>query len=86
MITAEDRSQIEAQIALSKSLGLGVALSLLPVAGLGSIASIVIGVRARKKIKESADKLSGSGVAAWCIVVGSLGLLANIFAIMHFLK
>jgi len=77
MITAEDRSQIEAQVALSKSLGLGVALSLLPVAGLGSLAAIVIGVRAKKKIKESGDKLAGGGMASWCVAVGYVGLAAN---------
>ena len=78
MITAEERSQIEAQIVLSKSLGLGVALSLLPSAGLGSVAAIVIGMRAKKKIKESGDKLVGSGMASWCVAVGYVGLIANV--------
>ena len=66
------------QIALSKSLGLGFALSVMPTAGLGSIAAIIIGLRARKKIATSRYELTGSGMAAWCIIVGAIGLIVSI--------
>jgi hypothetical protein len=77
MLSAEEQSQVDAQVALSKRLALGFALSLLPVAGLGSLAAIVIGLRAWKKIEASNQKLVGGGLATWCVVAGVVGLLAN---------
>jgi hypothetical protein len=79
MRTAEEKIQMEAQIALSKSLAMGFAFSLLPVAGLGSIAAIVIGLRARKKIEASNGRLVGMGMVTWCILVGAFGLVLNLF-------
>jgi hypothetical protein len=79
MLTTDEKSQIEKQVALSKGLGLGVALSLLPVAGIGSLAAIIIGARAKKKIKESGGQLAGGWMASWCVVVGTVGLIANVF-------
>ncbi|MEO5958195.1 MAG: hypothetical protein ABIR80_03700 [Opitutaceae bacterium] len=79
MLSEEDKIQIAEQIALSKSLALGFALSLLPVAGVGSIVAIVIGIRARKTIEASGEKLVGLGIAAWCIGAGVIGLIANVF-------
>jgi hypothetical protein len=78
MLSAEERVQIDAQMALSKNLSLGVVLSLLPVAGLGSAAAIWIGVRAWKKIGASEQKLVGTGMAVWCVAAGVIGLIANV--------
>lgn len=78
MRTPEQEQEMSEQIVLSKSLGLGFALSIIPTAGIGSIAAIVIGFRARKKIATSRYELTGSGIAAWCIVVGSIGLIMSI--------
>jgi hypothetical protein len=78
MRTPEQEQEMSEQIALSKSLGLGFALSVVPTAGVGSIAAIVIGLRARKKIATSRYELTGSGMAAWCIIVGSLGLIMSV--------
>lgn len=68
---------MSAQIALSKRLGLGFALALLPTAGFGSIAAIWIGVHALKKIRNSRDKLSGGTMAFWCIALGFVGLIVS---------
>ena len=78
MLSTEEKSKLEAQSALSKSLSLGLMFSVMPVAGLGSIAAIRIGVRGRKKIQASNGNLVGSGVATWCIYAGVFGLIANI--------
>lgn len=78
MRTSEQQQQIDEQIALSKSLGLGLALSMIPTAGLGSLAAIIIGLRAQKKIETSKYELTGRGVALWCIVVGGIGLVASV--------
>ena len=78
MLTAEEKLQMHAQIALSKSLAMGFVFSLLPVAGLGSLAAIVIGLRARKKIAASRGRLVGMGMVTWCILAGAFGLLMNV--------
>jgi hypothetical protein len=72
------QQQIDEQVALSKSLGLGFALSVIPAAGAGSIAALIIGLRAQKRIKASKHELTGRGMALWCVIVGSLGLAASI--------
>lgn len=78
MRTPEQEQEMSEQITLSKSLGLGFALSVIPTAGIGSVAAIIIGLRARKKIATSRYELTGSGMAAWCVVVGSIGLIMSI--------
>jgi hypothetical protein len=79
MLSEDEKSQIAEQTALSQSLGLGVALSLLPLAGIGSIAAIIIGLRSKKKIKASGDRLCGAMMASWYLVVGTVGLLVNVW-------
>lgn len=81
MLSAEEKAQVEAQVALSKSLAFGVALSLVTAAGIGSAAAIWIGFRARGKIKASNGRLAGSGMSAWCIVAGAIGLIANVLIV-----
>ena len=71
MLTDEQKRHIAAQVELSKSLSLGIALSLIPIA---SIATLIIGLRAAKKIKTSPVELTGTGSAKWCICMGYAGL------------
>ena len=54
-------------------LGLGFVLSIAGVGGLGSLAALVIGLRARRTIRESGGEVSGMRMAWWCIVVGAVG-------------
>jgi hypothetical protein len=56
-------------------LGVGFALSIVGVGGLGSIAALTIGLLARRIIKESGGGISGMRMARWCIVVGAVGTL-----------
>ena len=61
------------QVRVSKMLGCGFAFSLVASGGFGSLAALVIGLRARSIIKKSGGELSGMRMAWWCIVVGGLG-------------
>jgi hypothetical protein len=79
MLSSEEQSNLDAQIALSKSLSLGLVFSLFPILGLGSIAAILIGVRGHRKIAASGQKLVGAKMAILCVVVGVIGLIINIF-------
>jgi hypothetical protein len=63
------------QVRVSKMLGLGFALSILGVGGIGSLAALVIGLLARRTISESGGGISGMRMAWWCIVVGAAGTL-----------
>ena len=63
------------QVRVGKMLGLGFALSILGVGGLGSLAALAIGLFVRKTIKQSGGEISGMRMAWWCIVVGAAGTL-----------
>jgi hypothetical protein len=77
MLSAQEQAEVDTQIALSKSLSLGFVFSLLPIAGLGSLAAIWIGARGWKKIEASGGKLVGTGMVLWCIAAGVAGLIWN---------
>jgi len=53
----------------------GIVFSIIWLAGIGSLISFIIGYKARKAIKGSNHELVGSGRAAWCLIVGGLGIL-----------
>lgn len=54
-------------------LGLGFALSVSWAGGVGSLAALVIGFRARKMIKQAGGEVVGMKMAWWCIVAGAVG-------------
>ncbi|HKG13691.1 MAG TPA: hypothetical protein VKB12_10130 [Pyrinomonadaceae bacterium] len=60
---------------VSKMLGLGFALSIAGIGGLGSLAALAIGLLAGRAIRESGGEISGMRMAWWCIVVGAFGTL-----------
>jgi hypothetical protein len=63
---------------------LSLVLSLVWLFGLGSVAAIVLGVMARREIRERPDE-SGSGIATAGIVIGVLGILGMLLAVLAFL-
>jgi hypothetical protein len=63
------------QMRVSRMLGLGFALSLSWIGGVGSLIAFVIGLRARRLIKESGGVVAGIRIAWWCIIAGAVGML-----------
>jgi hypothetical protein len=63
------------QVRVSKMLGYGFAFSLVWAAGVGSVIALVVGLRARKIIRQSGGEISGIGMAWWCILAGAAGVL-----------
>ena len=55
-------------------LGYGFAFSVVWAGGVGSLLALIIGLRARRLIKQSGGEVTGVRMAWWCIVVGALGL------------
>lgn len=53
-------------------LAMGFVLTLQPMAGLGSLAAVILGLKALLIINRSTIKLVGVWMAWWCLVVGSL--------------
>lgn len=72
---SEAPTQLEAQVRLSKLLGLGFACSLVWAAGVGSLIALCIGIRARRIIKQSGGELAGIRLAWWCIIAGAFGIV-----------
>lgn len=76
MITAEkEDSDLRMQIKLSTLLSIGFVFSIVWLAGLGSLIALVIGLRARTLIRKAGGRIAGSGLAWWCIIVGTIGVV-----------
>lgn len=63
------------QVKVSKLLSLGFVCSLVWLGGIGSLIAFICGVRALNLIKEIDGEISGKGMAWWCIVFGSVGMI-----------
>lgn len=59
---------------IDRILKWGIVFSILWLAGIGSLFSIIVGLKTRKVINESNGALVGTGRAWWCLVAGGLGL------------
>ena len=71
----EDAENLEQQIRVSKMLATGFVLSIVWIGGIGSLASVILGLRARRIIKQSKAEVVGIRLAWWCILEGTLGVL-----------
>jgi hypothetical protein len=67
--------QMALQLRVSKMLGYGFAFSIVWAGGVGSLIALVIGLRARKLIRQADGEIAGIRMAWWCIVAGTLGLV-----------
>src|SRR5947207_2570929 len=76
--------ELELQVRLCKMLGL--ALSLGTFAGVGSVITLVLGLRGRSVIKRSEGRLGGIWLAWLCIVSGALGTLTGPTIVMLVLR
>jgi len=79
---ANSLSDLERQVRLSKMLAMGFALSLVGVGGLGSLAALVIGLKALTVINRSPVELVGKWMAWWCIIIGALGAIGMLLYIL----
>jgi hypothetical protein len=57
---------------------IGVILSIFWMAGVGSIISIVFGLKAKRIIKRASGNITGIGGVYWCLIVGWLGLIMSL--------
>jgi hypothetical protein len=73
---ANSLSDLERQVRLSKMLAMGFALSLVGTGGLGSLAALLIGLKALTVINRSPVELVGKWMAWWCIIIGALGAIS----------
>lgn len=64
--------ELVAQVKLSVLLGYGFVLSLRGMGGLASLAALLIGLEARRRIRRSGGRLGGIRLAWWCIIFGAL--------------
>jgi hypothetical protein len=74
---ADSISDLERQVRLSKMLAMGFALSLVGVGGLGSLAALLIGLKALTVINRSPAEIVGKWMAWRRIIIGGLGAIAS---------
>jgi hypothetical protein len=79
---ANSLSDLERQVRLSKMLAMGFALSLVGVGGLGSLAALLIGLKALTVINRSPVELVGKWIAWWRIIIGALGAIGMLLYIL----
>jgi hypothetical protein len=72
------------QMRVSRMLGFGLALSFAWTCGVSSLIALVIGLRARRLIREGGDAIAGTRLAWWCIIAGAVGALAGLPFIVWF--
>jgi hypothetical protein len=65
----------EVQRKVKSLLRIGIFFSIFWLAGIGSIISIVLGLKARNIIKRANMNINGMGGVYWCLIVGGLGLI-----------
>ncbi len=65
----------DAQRKVKSLLRIGIFFSIFWIAGIGSIISIVLGLKARNIIKRANMNISGMGGVYWCLIVGGGGLI-----------
>jgi len=63
-------------------LRIGIFFSIFWIAGIGSIISIMLGLKARGIIKRATVNLNGMGGVYWCLVVGALGLIISLLILI----
>lgn len=66
------------QMRVSRMLGFGLALTFAWTGGICSLIALVIGLRARRLIREGGGRLAGMRMALWCIVAGAAGVPAGL--------
>jgi hypothetical protein len=59
-------------------LRIGIFFSIFWIAGIGSIISIVLGLKARNIIKRANMNINGMGGVYWCLIIGGLGLIISL--------
>ncbi|HUQ32415.1 MAG TPA: hypothetical protein VM095_09855 [Pyrinomonadaceae bacterium] len=69
-------AQLSQQVRVSKLLGLGFILTIVPMVGIGSLAALFIGLKAKSIIQQSNSEIAGIRMAWWCIIAGAVGVVA----------
>jgi hypothetical protein len=72
----ETREDIQIKVRLL--LIIGIFFSIFWTAGIGSIISIILGLKARNTIKGATMNLKGMGGVYWCLIVGGMGVIISL--------
>jgi hypothetical protein len=70
-----EKTREDVQRKVKLLLRIGIFFSIFWIAGIGSIISIVLGLKARNIIKQANMNIGGMGGVYWCLIVGGLGLI-----------
>ncbi len=73
-----EKTKEDVQRKVSSLIRIGIIFSIFWIAGIGSIISIVLGVKARNIIKRANVNITGMGGVYWCLIVGGLGLIMSL--------
>ncbi len=70
-----EKTREDVQRKVRSLIRIGIFFSIFWIAGLGSIISIVLALKARNIINRANMNINGMGGVYWCLIVGGLGLI-----------
>ena len=73
-----EKTKEDVQTKVRLLLRIGIFFSIFWIAGIGSIISIVLGLKARNIIKRANMNINGMGGVYWCLIIGGLGLIISL--------
>ncbi len=73
-----EKTREDVQRKVRSLLRIGIFFSIFWMAGIGSIISLVMGLKARNLIKQANNNINGIGGVYWCLIVGWLGLIMSL--------
>ena len=73
-----EKTKEDVQTKVRLLLRIGILFSIFWIAGIGSIISIVLGLKARNIIKRANMNINGMGGVYWCLIIGGLGLIISL--------
>ena len=73
-----EKTKEDVQTKVRLLLRIGILFSIFWIAGIGSIISIVLGLKGRNIIKRANMNINGMGWVYWCLIIGGLGLTISL--------
>lgn len=77
-----EKTKKDVQKKVNSLITIGVMFSIIWMAGIGSIVSIVMGLKAKRIIKRASGNITGIGGVYWCLIVGWFGFIISLLTFL----
>ena len=77
-----EKTREDVQKKVKSLIRIGIFFSIFWMVGIGSLISLVLGLKARKIIMQADTRIDGMGGVYWCLIVGGLGLIISLLILI----